>query len=337
LEADTPTRHVEFDSRELGDWDSGLLIFLRKVIEVCAGRQIQVETGGLPDGVKRLLDLAAAVPEKKDARKGAGRKPFFLQVGEGSLAAISSTKEMLAFIGEASIAFVKLLGGKARFRRRDLWLTIQECGAQALPIATLISFLTGLILAFVGAVQLQKFGASIYVADLVAIAMVREFAAVMTAIIMAGRTGAAFAAELGTMTVNEEIDAFKTLGFSPMEFLVLPRMLALALMMPLLTMYANLVGIMGGLIVGVGMLDLSSTLYWGQTQKALGFGHLFVGLSKSVVFGVLVAVAGCLRGIQCGRSSAAVGLAATSAVVTGIVAIILTDALFAVITNIIGV
>ena len=329
-------KRITLTASELTAWDSVLLTFLLNVIGICKQRNIQIDRKALPSGVNRLLDLATAVPEQDDVRRPPHGRPMLAQIGGAVIGAAAEAKNLLGFIGEATVALAKLVRGRARFRRRDLMLAIQECGVQALPIVTLISFLIGLILAFVGAVQLKQFGAEIYVADLVGIAMVREFAAVMTGIIMAGRTGAAFAAELGTMTVNEEIDAFKTLGFSPMEFLVLPRMLALALMMPLLVLYANVVGILGGLVVGVGMLDLSPTLYWNQTLRAIDLGDLMIGLSKSIIFGILVALAGCLRGIQCGRSSAAVGIAVTSAVVTGIVAIIVSDAIFAVGTNMIG-
>ena len=152
---------------------------------------------------------------------------------------------MLHFLGEVTLAFVKLVRMRARYRTADLFLIIQECGPQALPIVTLISFLVGVIMAFVGAVQLQQFGAQIYVADLVGIAVVRDMGAMMTGIIMAGRTGAAFAAKLGTMKVTQEIDALITLGFSPLEFLVLPRVIALCLMMPLLCLYSDLMGILG--------------------------------------------------------------------------------------------
>jgi phospholipid/cholesterol/gamma-HCH transport system permease protein len=200
-----------------------------------------------------------------------------------------------------------------------------------LPIVTLISLLVGLILAFIGAVQLMMFGAQIFVADLVAIAMVRVMGAVMVGVIMAGRTGAAFAAQIGTMQVNEEIDALQTLGISPMEFLVLPRMLALILMMPLLCIYADLMGIMGGFIVGVGMLDISSTQYINQTIKALNLYHFSIGLFHGLVFGVLVALAGCLRGIQCGRSASAVGQATTSAVVTSMVCIVVATAIITIV------
>jgi phospholipid/cholesterol/gamma-HCH transport system permease protein len=201
----------------------------------------------------------------------------------------------------------------------------------------LISVLVGLILAFVGAVQLQQFGAQIFVADLVAIAMTREMGAMMAAIIMAGRTGAAFAAQLGTMQVNEEIDALKTLGISPIEFLVLPRMTALILMLPLLTIYADVLGIIGGAIVGILMLDLSPILYWNQTVQAVTLNDVLLGVGKSAVFGVLIALSGCLRGIQSGRSASAVGVAATSAVVTAIVLIVVFDGIFAVIANVLGI
>jgi phospholipid/cholesterol/gamma-HCH transport system permease protein len=234
------------------------------------------------------------------------------------------------------LALGALLRGRARFRISDLLAVIQDCGPRALGIVSLISFLIGLILGFVGAVQLQQFGASIFVANLVAIAMTREIGCIMTAIVMAGRTGAAFAAQLGTMNTNQEIDALSTMGIPPMEFLVLPRMLALILMMPLLTIYADLVGILGGAVVGMGMLGLGPTEYFEQTRGAVSLTSFFIGVSKSAVFGVLVALVGCLRGMQSGRSAAAVGLAATSAVVTSIVLIIVIDGIFAVVLSVVG-
>jgi phospholipid/cholesterol/gamma-HCH transport system permease protein len=328
---------VAFDGRELGDWDSSLLAFLIKVTDFCRRKSIMISNEGLPKGAARLLDLASAVPEKKDARKGTGRVPFLSRVGEATLEAGKSTGEMLAFIGEALLALLKLLRGKARFRRSDLALLIQECGAQALPIVSLVSVLVGLILAFVGAVQLKMFGAQIYVADLVGIGMAREMGAMMTAIVMAGRTGAAFAAQLGTMQVNEEIDALQTLGIPPMEFLVLPRMLALVFMLPLLCLYADLMGMLGGGIIGVGMLNISPAQYYHETLSALNLTQFVAGLIKAGVFGVLVALSGCLRGMQCERSASAVGEAATSAVVTAIVSIIVSDSILTVIYDRIGV
>ncbi|MGO9373822.1 MAG: MlaE family lipid ABC transporter permease subunit [Syntrophobacteraceae bacterium] len=334
------TPHLEkiaLDGCGLGEWDSSLLTFLINLKHLCSQRSIVLSCEGLPKGAVRLLDLASAVPEEKDAHKKSGRAPFVSRVGEASLETVKSTGEMLAFLGEAFLALLKLLRGKARFRLCDLTLLIQECGAQALPIVSLVSVLVGLILAFVGAVQLKLFGAQIYVADLVGIGMAREMGAMMTAIVMAGRTGAAFAAQLGTMEVNEEIDALKTLGISPMEFLVLPRMLALVLMLPLLCLYADLMGILGGAIIGIGTLNLSPVEYFNETVSALNLTQFMAGLIKAGVFGVLVALSGCLRGMQCGRSASAVGEAATSAVVTAIVSIIVSDALLTVIFDRIGV
>jgi phospholipid/cholesterol/gamma-HCH transport system permease protein len=330
-------RGVALEAQELTSWDSSVLTFLVEVSELCRQRGINMDRGGLPAGVRRLLELAEAVPEKKGARKEEVESPFFERVGTSAIGAGESLGEMLKFLGEMSVTFVRLFRMKVRFRAVDLILLIQQCGAQALPIVTLISFLVGVILAFVGAVQLRQFGAQIYVADLVGIAMVREMGAMMTGIIMAGRTGAAFAAQLGTMKVTQELDAFTTMGFSPLEFLVLPRVIALVLMMPLLCLYSDFVGILGGAAIGVGMLDLSWTTYFRETTNAINLTGLFGGVFKSSVYGVLIALSGCLRGIQCGNSSSAVGDAATSAVVTGIVAIVTACGVFAVVFYVLGI
>ena len=337
LESSGDIRRIGFNTENLTGWDSGLLTFLIKINDYCSKNNIVFDKDGLPKGVDRLIALASAVPERKGARKQAASEPFFSRVGSSAIRTWQSANEFLAFIGEASIAFSRLLVGKASFRRSDLVLFIQQCGADALPIVTLISLLVGLILAFVGAVQLMMFGAQLYVANLVGISMVRVMGAVMAGIVMAGRTGAAFAAQLGTMQVNEEIDALKTMGVSPMEFLVLPRMLALVLMMPLLCVYADLMGVLGGLIVGVGMLDIGLIQYLNQTKAALTLNFFFIGIFQATIFGVLIALAGCLRGMQCGRSASAVGEATTSAVVTSIVAIIVATGIITVVCNVLGI
>ncbi len=336
IEATPNVRRMVFDTQGVTGWDSGLLTFLGKIVAENDRRRIETDRSGRPEGVRRLLDLASAVPERKDARH-ADRPPSQLaRLGGGTLALVDRSRAVLAFLGEVWLGGLKLLCGTARYRRVDLLLLVQECGAQALPIVTLISFLVGVILAYVGAVQLRQFGAQIYVADLVGIAMVRQMGAMMAAVIMAGRTGAAFAASLGAMRVNEEIDALTTLGIPPMEFLVLPRVLALTGMMPLLCVYADLMGILGGACVGVGILDLGGVEYAVRTSHAIGLRDILAGLVMSGVFGALVALAGCLRGMECGRNSAAVGRAATSAVVTGIVLIVVADALMTVIFNLVG-
>ncbi len=244
---------------------------------------------------------------------------------------------MLGFIGDLMVAFVRFLAGKACFRGTDFLQLIQGCGLQALPIVTVIGLLIGVILAFVGAVQLKLFGAQVYVADLVAIATVREMGPLMTAIIMAGQSGAAFAATIGTMTVNEEVDALETSGFSPMEFLVLPRVLALTLMLPLLALYTDFMAIAGGAIVGVGAFDISFMQYVEQTRNAVPPLFFGLGLIKATIYGALVALAGCYYGMRSGRSASAVGYATTSAVVMGVILIIIATAITTVIYDMLGV
>ena len=244
---------------------------------------------------------------------------------------------MVAFIGEAFLSLLRLFAGKARLRRSDFLLAVQDCGARSLPIVALINLLVGLILAFVGAIELRRFGAQIYVADLVGIGMLRDIAPIMTGIIVTGRTGASFAAQLGTMEANQEIDALRTLGIPPMDFLVLPRLLALSLMMPLLCLYADLMGIAGGLVVAGSMLGISPVQYLLETKHAIRLNDLFLGLFMSAVFGVLVALAGCLRGVRSSRSASGVGEATTSAVVTGIVSIVVATAIITGISYVLGI
>src|SRR5271155_702066 len=331
-----PTK-LTFDAAELRDWDSGLLTFLIGVSEICHKRKLPADWSPLPEGVRSLIQLAEAVPEKTGARAEVSHTSFIEELGSEAISYAKGLDEFLSFLGEVAIAFAKLPMGKARFRRADLMIVIQDCGASAFGIVTLVTFLVGVILAFMGAVQLQQFGAAIYVADLVGIAMSRDMGAMMTAIIMAGRTGAAFAAQLGSMKVTQEIDALTTLGISPLEFLVLPRVLALFLMIPLLCIFADLVGILGGMFVGVFMLDLSAGSYLRETISTLTLVNLFGGIIKGTFYGVLIAIAGCLRGFQCGNSSSAVGDAATQAVVMAIVMIVVACGLFAVVFNFLGI
>ncbi len=331
-----PEARLIITADDLGAWDTALIGFLARLIQTAEGQQREFDAAGMPEGVQGLLRLAFAVGERAGARKVAAREGPVVRLGKWALGAGDRAIGGLAFLGSATMAFGRLLRGRARYQGSELMLLIQETGANAFGIVSLISFLVGMILAFVGAVQLAQFGAGIYVANLVGLAMAREMGAMMTAIIMAGRTGAAFAAQLGTMRVNEEIDALSSMGIDPMEFLVVPRMLALMVMMPLLALYADALGILGGMVVGVGMLDLGMFEYLEQTRRSVSLAQINIGVVKAVVFGVLVAVAGCLRGMQCGNSSQAVGLAATSAVVTSIVLIIVTDGIFAVILNVLG-
>ncbi len=328
-------KRLAFDASRLDKWDSGLLVFLRRLSGACDENGVELDLEELPQGVRRLLEIAAEVPEVRSRR--ATSKSWLAAIGESVAGAARTAPEALRFVGEVTLATLRLVGGKPRFRRVDFWWTVQQVSVQALPIVSLLSFLVGLILAYVGAVQLRQFGAQIYVADLVGLAVAREMGPMMTGIIMAGRTGAAFAASIGSMQANEEVDALKTLAIPPIDFLVLPRMLALVLMMPALVLYADLLGILGGAAIAVSAMGLGAVEYFEQSRAALDLADFAVGLVKGSVFGVMVAIAGCFHGIRCGRSSAAVGAATTSAVVTGIVLIIVSDALLTVIFDILGI
>src|SRR6266403_4247369 len=334
IESTPMVKTVSFDTSGLADWGSGLISFLVQASAACRAHNIDQDRGGMPEGMRRLLELAEAVPEKKGTRVAETRASFFQRVGNLTIGYGLSVGDFMAFLGDLTVAFGKFLRGKARYRRVDLVEVVQECGASAVGIVTLISFLVGVILAFMGAVPLSQFGASIYVADLVCIGMTRDMGAIMTAIIMSGRTGAAFAAKLGTMKVTQEIDALTTMGISPMEFLVLPRVLALVLMMPLLCFYSDLMGVLGGAAVGSGVLGLSFTTYFRETLHAVTLSDVLGGVFKSAVYGVIIALAGCLRGFQCGNSSSAVGDAATQAVVISIVMGVVACGIFAVVFNV---
>ena len=336
LAATPPPRAIAYDTTGLTSWDSSGLAVLDRIATCARARQIAVEPEGLPDGLQRLLALANAVPESSAARVATTRS-WLARVGTAAQDAWDGAREATRFLGEATLSFGRFLRGTAIFQWRDVLRVLQESGPDVLPIVTLINFLVGLIIGFVGAVQLQKFGASIYVADLVAIATVRELAPTMTGIIMAGRTGSGFAAELGTIQVNQEIEALSTMAVPPMDFLVLPRMVALSLMMPLLCGYANLIGMLGGAVVGIAMLGQGPRLYWQETTGAIGLTDIGIGVGKGLLFGFLVALAGCMRGMSSGRDAAAVGQAATSAVVLGIVWIIALDGILAVVTNVVGI
>jgi phospholipid/cholesterol/gamma-HCH transport system permease protein len=333
LDSTTGAKLLSFESAGVTAWDSRFVAFIRKCAELCRTRNIELRDEGLPEGVRRLLRLAQAVPERTDARHVSVKAPLLQKLGEGAIRGWRDALELFTFLGENLAALVNLLRGRAQFHWPDAFLVMQECGPQALGIVALINFLVGLILAFVGATELTRFGASIYVADLVGIATVREMGCLMTGIIICGRTGAAFAAQLGTMKVNEEISAFQTFGISPVELLVLPRMVALILVMPFLCAFADLISIAGGFLVSTSMLDVTATEYLTRTIHAIQIKSFLLGIGKGSFFGFVVAYAGCFRGMQSGYSAAAVGEATTRAVVTGITAIVAADGIFAVLCN----
>lgn len=327
---------ITFDVLEMISWDSGFISFLVQLTRECERRNIHVIREGLPQGVQKLLALALKVNEKSALREVV-RESFFERVGGKVIKISESIRSLLDFLGEIAFSFGRLITGKAYFSRDDFVYTVQRCGADALPLVSLISLLIGIILAFVGAIQLKLFGAQIFIADIVGIAMVRVMGAVMTGVLLSGRTGASFAAELGIMQTNEEIDALRTLGVNPVEYLVMPRVLALIIMMPLLTLYADLMGILGGFVVSAGMLNINPIEYLTHTKDAVKLSYLWVGLIHGFVFGIIIAVAGCLRGIKCERSAAAVGEATTSAVVSAITGIVIATAIITFICQVLGV
>ncbi len=325
-----------FNTDRLEQWDSAFLVEISSITEMAADLGITVVTDGLPDGIRKLLRLTrkkTVIPPSSNSLESG----LFEEIGKQSLALVKESVQMLTFTGDIFLAYIRFFTGRARYLKKDFTFFLFDCGPQALPIITLISFLVGFTLAFIGAVQLKMFGADIYVANLVGLTMTREMGPMMAAIIMAGRTGASYAAQLGTMQVNEEVDALQTMGINPLDFLVLPRMTALILMMPLLAICSDFIGIVGGFFIGCFSLDISPILYYEQTIKAVHLNHFLVGMIKSVVFGYLVAFCGCLKGMNCGRSADSVGKATTSAVVTSIVLIVITDAGFTFFFNVLGI
>ena len=299
-------------------WDTRFMTFLLQCYRRSAANDIQLDVSLLPDECQQLFKLATAVAPQQTSSRPAS---LFFSFKKVKLAA----EDQLHFVGEVTLAFFSLLTGRARTRVSDCFFFFQQTGPNAVPIITLISILVGMILAYLGLIQLRQFGAQVYIADLVAIGMAREMGALMTAIILAGRTGASYAAQLGTMQVNEEIDALVTLGMRPVEYLVLPRIFALVVAMPLLTIYSNVLGIIGGALVATGM-DLTFTQYFHHVSQALSIHSILTGCFKSMVFGLLIAMAGCQAGMRCGRSSAAVGEATTKAVVSAIIYLVVADA-----------
>lgn len=326
---------VRLDGHGLTAWGSALLVLLRQLEENAGRRQLALNWDGMPDGVGRLMALAHHNPEPDNGEPG--HKGQLQRIGLRVIDRWRNFEAVAVFIGDLLLALGRVMVGKGRIRLKDVTEQMDLAGPKALGIVSLLSLLMGMILAFVGAIQLENFGATIYVASLVGFGMAREMAAMLTGIIMAGRTGAAYAAQLGSMEANEEIDALRTMGLPPMEFLVVPRILALMLMMPLLTLYSIAVGIIGGALVCWLMFDITLTQYMSQLTETVALRHFIIGTFKGMLFAVIVGVVGCMTGMASGRSASAVGAATTRAVVASIVAIICCDALVTLITTVMGV
>jgi phospholipid/cholesterol/gamma-HCH transport system permease protein len=343
---------VSFDCSSLGRFDSCLPAFLLAVERGGAARKTVFDVGTLPSGVAKILALASSRPAHADttaAASGAARpeetgdsfpirrvagETLFFRLGSWGMTSVHSWGKALDFIGQTAIAFGKLLRGQARCRFRECWFFVQTSGVDAFPIVGLISFLTGLILAYVGVLQMRQVGAIVYVPGGVAISMMREMGVLMASIVLCGRTATAYAAQLGSMQVSEEMSAYRSMGVSPVEYLVLPRMIALVFMLPFLTLYANFAGIVGGLVVTTSM-GITLEQSYNRMALIMTVPSFTSGLIKAALFAVLIGWAGCFRGMVCGKSSQAVGDAATSAAVLGITLVIIADALFSVFFNVI--
>jgi phospholipid/cholesterol/gamma-HCH transport system permease protein len=316
-------------------WSTADAAFLARVVQYLDRPQQQIIIQGLPQDLHNLLALARARPS--EGRSATAPLGFAARVGLFAVDLARKLRTFVNLIGDVTLLLPRFIAGRAKIRGAEMLEVLAESSSRALLIVGIVNVLMGAILAFVGAVQLRAFGAGIYVADLVGIASVRELTPILTAIVLAGRTGASFAARIATMQGNEEIDALTTLGVSPVEFLVLPRVVALSLLMPLLFVYGCALALFGGLCVSVPFLDLSAVTYTAQTQHAIGAAQFAIGGLKALVFGALVALLGCHFGLHADRSAAGVGAATTSAVVSSIVAIIAVDAVFAVCANALGI
>ncbi len=327
-------RSVTFNAGKLGHWDSGLIAFLFTLRQATNRTGAEFHDDGLPAPAQRLLKLAA---NPVAPRTTSPLCPFLDRTGLRAIAVWREGVEATALSGNVFLRAAASLRGRAAMRLGDLVVEMHGAGLAALPIVTVVSALVGGILAFIGATELRKLGAGSYVANLVAIGMVREMAAMMTAIIMAGRTGGAYAATVAAMQGAEEIDALRAMGIEVFDYLILPRMLALTAMMPILYLYSCVVGMVGGLCVGAATLNVTATSFFIQAQRALTGAELAIGLTKSLCFGAFIAIVACHVGLRADRSAAAVGTSATKAVVVGIVGVIALDAIFDLCASVLGV
>jgi len=336
LAGNATSRTLAFDTANLGRWDSGLIEFLWDAKRTATSAGLAIDGSGLPESARKLLGLLPDELAKPGSPRRRGFRPLYWLGGKtlGILSALGAVFELLAVTTKGAML---ALAAQARIRAVDLLANIRDAGPQALAIVGVVNFLIGAILAFVGAVQLRKFAADIFVADLVGLAVVREMAAVMTAIIMAGRTGGAYAARIATMRGNEELDALEVVGIPVTDYIVLPSVLALAFTMPLLYLYGCLVGMLGGFVVSIAMLNITTLGYLHQTLDAVPLDQFVFGFAKTFAFAVMIGLTSCRIGLVAGRSAADVGVAATRAVVVGIVGVIAMDAIFAVIADVIGI
>ena len=329
----SPSR-VNLDMSGVTYLDSAGALFIVELEDEARKHSVPFALSGLSRekmGILSLIDRDALTKPSLAPRER--RMNIVEQLGVASLAAVRDIYDIISFSGELICELGHSLTHLRKVRWNDTVSYMKKVGVDGMPIVGLISFLLGLIMAFMSSLQLKQFGANIYVASLVAVAMVRELGPIMTAIIVAGRSGSAFAAEIGTMKVNEEVDALATMGLSPMRFLSVPKVIASLLTVPVLTIFSSIFAIMGGLVVGVLGLNLTIFTYIQQTMKAISIFDIVSGLIKSVVFAAAISTVGCQRGFKVRGGAEAVGNATTSAVVTSIFLIIVIDSTFAIILH----
>jgi len=328
---------IVIDAQGLSYCDGGGISVLLNLQRVASRLDIPYELEGLASDYEKLLKLYPLDKlEDQSGAKTRGSRAFVEETGKATVDTLRDMTEQIEFLGEVTSGLIKTVIRPAGLRMKDLLITADSRGVRALPIIVLIGLLVGLIMAFQGAVLMEQFAAEIYIADFVGLSVTRELGPLITAIIVAGRTGSAFAAELGTMKVNEELDAFMTMGLDPVRFLVVPRVIAATLMTPVLTVFANLAGMVGGAIVMTG-IGYPLITYVNRALSAVSATDFVSGLAKSLVFGLLIATTGCLCGLRTGEGASAVGNSATRAVVNSIILIVLADGLFAVLFYYLGI
>lgn len=327
---------LTFDANGLDGWDSSFITFVWNVKRAAGQASLSFDSQALPASAQRLLAL---LPEKteKPAPHQENKEGILAHIGGATLNTLQEIGTVSSLALQVVKGAVQAVRGKSSMRFKDLLVDIWNAGPSALLIVSVVNFLVGAILAFVGLLELRKFAAEIYVTNLVGIASAREISAIMTAIIMAGRTGGAYAARISTMQGNEEIDALQVTGIPLAGYILLPSILSLVIMMPFLYLYGTMVAIFGGFVVSMSMMDLSPIGYWLSTFDGVDLSQFAFGFVKSLFFAGFIALAACRVGLKAGRSAADVGIAATRAVVIGIVGVIALDAVFAIIANAAGI
>lgn len=334
---DAGINKIKLDLSKIKEYDSFLVVLISELKELCNQKSINFELIGTNETLDNFINIL--LPKKKEVPltvRPSFWVAYFSNIGEIVKIIFSDIFKLIEFIGELTKNFIVTIFKPQLIRWKDFPHHFMNAGVNAVPITVLIVFLIGLISGYQGALQLSQFGADIYIADLVGVSITRELSPLMVAIIVAGRSGSAFAAEIGTMKVSEEIDALTTMGFDRMQFLVLPRVLAVTFAMPILVIICDLAGIIGGLLAGLAILDITISSFLAQLNIALNYAHVFSGIFKSIVFGLLIATIGCFRGFQVQGGAESVGRYTTASVVSGVFLVILTDAIFVFLLSALG-